>query len=346
MASIFRFALFRHLRAEPNQYILHYRNGKLVRRGAGIAYWFNPLAAAVAQVPVEDCETTFVLKERSVDFQEITVQCTLTYRFADPERAAARVNFTIGLQTGAWTEQPLERLANLWSQKAQQPARSYITNGTVVEALRSGADQIRTAIEAALRGDPEIAAMGLTLVSVLVSRIAPTADVEKALQTPTREAIQQKADEAVFSRRALAVEKERAIKENELATQIELERRQDQLIRQQGANRLLAIRQEAETEKTRVEAEVERQAIAAEAAARALEVRARGDAEYKRLVSAAEAEAEERRVALWREVPGKVSLGLALQGFASKIQNIQHLNLSPDLLGTSLQQFLRDEAGR
>jgi regulator of protease activity HflC (stomatin/prohibitin superfamily) len=317
-----------------------------VRRGAGIAYWFNPLSAAVAQVPVEDCETTFVLKERSQDFQEVTVQCTLTYRFADPERAAARVNFTIGLQTGAWAEQPLERLANLWSQKAQQPARSFITSGTVIDALRSGADQIRTAVESALRSDPEITAMGLTVVSVLVSRIAPTSEVEKALQTPTREAIQQKADEAVFSRRALAVEKERAIKENELATLIELERRQDQLIRQQGANRLLAIRQEAENEKTKVEAEAERQAITADAAAKAVAVRAGGEAEAKRLVAIAVGEAEARRVALWREVPGKVALGLALQGFAEKIQNIQHLNLSPDLLGSSLQQFLRDEAGR
>jgi regulator of protease activity HflC (stomatin/prohibitin superfamily) len=346
VASIVRFVAFRHLRAEPNQFILHYRNGKLVRRGAGISYWFNPLSAAVAQVPVEDCETTFVLKERSVDFQELTVQCTLTYRFADPERAAARVNFTVSLQNGAWTEQPLERLANLWSQKAQQPARGYITNATLVEALRSGADQIRSGVEAALRSDPEIAAMGLNLVSVLVSRIAPTAELEKALQTPTREALQQKADEAVFSRRALAVEKERAIKENELATQIELARRQEQLIRQQGSNQLLEIRQQAETEKARVEAEAERQQIAADAAALSTAKRARGEAEARRFVAQADAEAEERRVALWRETPAKVALGLALQGFAGKVQNIQHLNLSPDLLGSALQQFLRDEAGR
>jgi regulator of protease activity HflC (stomatin/prohibitin superfamily) len=345
VASIARFVAFRHLRAEPNQYILHYKNGKLVRRGAGISYWFNPLTAAVAQVPVEDCETTFLLKERSVDFQELSVQCTLTYRFADPERAAARVNFTISLQTGAWAEQPLERLANLWSQKAQQPARSFITNATLVEALRSGADQIRSAVETALRADPEVAAMGLNLVSVLVTRIAPTAELEKALQTPTREGLQQKADEAVFARRALAVEKERAIKENELATQIELARRQEQLIRQQGSNQLLEIRQQAETEKTRVEAEAERQQIAAEAAARSQATRAGGEAEARKLVAQADAEAEERRVALWREAPGKVALGLALQGFAAKLQTIQHLNLTPDLLGAALQQFLRDEAG-
>ena len=63
MASFGRFLFWRHLRAGPNQHVLHYRRGRLVRSGAGLAYWFNPLSAAVAQVPVEDCETTFLLRE-------------------------------------------------------------------------------------------------------------------------------------------------------------------------------------------------------------------------------------------------------------------------------------------
>src|SRR5688500_7355081 len=222
MAHISYIGPMGHLRAEPNQYILHYRKGRLVRRGPGLAYWFNSLSAAVAQVPVEDCETTVIFQERSADFQEVSVQCTLTYRFSDPERTAARVNFTISLTTGAWTEQPLQRLATIWAQRAQQPARAYLTGVTVVEAVRSGPDVIRASMLDALRNDAEVAAMGVTLVNVQVNRVMATPDLEKALQTPTREAIQQKADQATFERRALAVEKERAIKENELRTLIEL----------------------------------------------------------------------------------------------------------------------------
>ena len=118
MAHISRFLFYRHLRAEPNQYILHYRDGKLVRSGARLAYWFYPLSAAVAQVPVEDIQTTFVLRERSSDVQEVTVQTTLTYRIADAERAAQRANFSISLETGAWVEQPLQRLNNLWANRS------------------------------------------------------------------------------------------------------------------------------------------------------------------------------------------------------------------------------------
>jgi regulator of protease activity HflC (stomatin/prohibitin superfamily) len=344
MASISGLGPLRHLRAEPNQYILHYKNGRLARRGPGLAYWFNPLSAAVAQLPVEDCEATFLLQERSSDFQEVTVQCTLTYRVADPERAAARVNFAISMHSGHWAEQPLERLTSLWSQRALQPARSYVTSTPLADALRTGADAIRGRIIETLNADAEITAMGLTLVTVLVNRVSPSADLEKALQTPTREAIQQKADEASFQRRALAVEKERAIKENELATEIELAKRQEQLIAQQGANRLLEVRQAADAERNRTQAEAERRTIEAEGLARDARIAAGAKVDARRMMADARLAAEAQKLGIWRDAPRHVLMGLALQEFAGKVSGINHLNLSPDLLGQSLQQFLRDQA--
>src|SRR5215211_2279548 len=69
-----------------------------------------------------------------------------------------------------------------------------------------------------------------------VAGLAPSAEVEKALRQPTRAVIQQRADEATFERRALAVEKERAIAENELSNRIELTRREEQLVAQASVN--------------------------------------------------------------------------------------------------------------
>jgi regulator of protease activity HflC (stomatin/prohibitin superfamily) len=313
MPQIRKLFWFRHLRAEPNQFVLHWKNGRLRLRGPGLSYWFDSLSAAVAQLPVEDCETTFVLKERSLDFQEVTVQCTITYRIADPERAASRVNFSLNLETGAWCDAPLERLASVFCLRAQPSARSYLAAATVVEALRSGPDRIRQAVSDSLKSDPELEEMGLSLVSMQIDRVAPTSEVEKALQTPTREGIQEKADQAVFARRALAVEKERAIKENELSTEIELSRRTEELVRQRASNRRLEVESEAAAERTLAEAR---------------------------------AEGEARRVEVWSHAPNRVVMGLALQELARNIQQIQHLNLTPDLLGQALQQFVTDQAGK
>jgi regulator of protease activity HflC (stomatin/prohibitin superfamily) len=344
MTSIARFGFVRHLRAEPNEFILHYRGGKLTRRGASLAYWFMPLRAAIAMLPVQDVETTFVLSERTLDYQDIAVQCTLVYRVVEPEVAATRVNFALSLLTGAWIDQPLERLASFWSQRARRPARTYLASVPLVDAVGRGAEVIRAALEEVLRSDPAIEAMGLALVSVNVQRVSPAADVDKALQVPIRESIQQRADQAIFARRADAVENERAIKQNELSTEIELARQQEDLIRREGANRLLETQHQAEADRVRTEAELAREALIADAYARDQRTHAEADAQTRRLLGEADADGEARRVAVWQAAPTRVLLGLAAQEFAGKIGSINHLNLSPDLLASTLQVFLREQA--
>jgi hypothetical protein len=68
------------------------------------------------------------------------------------------------------------------------------------------------------------------VIGTRVVALRPEPDVEKALQTPARELLQQETDRATHERRALAVERERAIAENELQNQIELARREEQLV--------------------------------------------------------------------------------------------------------------------
>ena len=83
---------------------------------------------------------------------------------------------------------------------------------------------------------PRLTETGVGVVSARVVAIRPEPELERALQTPTREAVQQAADRATYDRRAQAVEQERAIAENELQNKIELARREQQLVEQHGAN--------------------------------------------------------------------------------------------------------------
>jgi hypothetical protein len=345
MATISSYPFVRHLRAEPNQHILHFQGGRVVAEGPGISYWFFPLSAAVAQLPVEDNETTFLLHERSADFQAVAVQCAVRYRCVNAQQLAARINFSISLRTGGWLEQPLERLSSLWAQKAQAPARRFIVAAKVTEIMGS-AELIRDAVDEALRSDAEIAAMGLAVVHVQVVAVSTTADVDRALQTPTRELIQQKADEAVFSRRALAVEKERAIKENELNTQIELAKKEEHLIQQNSANELARVRSAEEAERLKAVSAIERERIAAEGHARDVRVRSEGEAAARKLGYEVDLAAEAQRLAAYAELSPALVMGLAAQEAARKITSINHLNISPDLLGSAFSETLRKSAGQ
>ncbi|MEZ5991899.1 MAG: SPFH domain-containing protein [Planctomycetota bacterium] len=345
MAAITKLGLLRHLRAEPNQYILHYRAGKLARQGAGLAYWFMPMSASIALLPVEDAEATTLLHERTSDMQGVNAQLTVRYRVAKPELAARRVNFAISTETGGWTEKPLEKLAEFFNQRVQGPARAALAAMVLADAIKTGAEVVQRAVRASLHDDPELHDMGLAVVDVHVIHVSPSAEMEKALQTPARESLQQKADEAIFRRRADAVEKERAIKENELSTEIELERRNEELIQRRGANKLREVGQDAEAEKLATEAGIERSNLQADATARQIRQRAEADADARRAIGEAEAAAEAARAEAWKDLPSKVLLGLAAIEFAKKVDHINHLNLSPNLLSDLLGEFLESKVG-
>src|SRR3546814_8310395 len=93
------------------------------------------------------------------------------------------------------------------------------------------------------------------IVAVRLNNLAPSSELERALQTPTFEALQQKADEAMFERRALAVDKERAIAENELGNKTELARREKQLIAEEAENARNRATGLAEAQQVEAEAE-------------------------------------------------------------------------------------------
>src|SRR6185436_5594993 len=84
-------------------------------------------------------------------------------------------------------------------------------------------DRIADGIMAGLRSRAEIVALGLDILGVSIRGIKPTPDTAKALEAEAREAILKNADEAIFARRNFAVEKERAIRESELDTEIAVE---------------------------------------------------------------------------------------------------------------------------
>jgi regulator of protease activity HflC (stomatin/prohibitin superfamily) len=335
MAEIRTLGPARHLRADAASHILHYRGENLRRGGRGLAFWFAPWSASVAEVPVDDREIVLAFHGRSADFQDVVVQGALTYRVVDAARTAARVDFTIDLRKGTWLRQPIEKIALILSQLAQQHAQGYLQASPLRECLGQGHDRIRRAIEEALAPSDLLADMGLQLIAVRISSLKPSNDLERALEATTRERIQQEADEATFRRRALAVEKERAIQENELQNQIELAKREEQLIEQRGQN---ARRESSErAEATRIDVE-----------SQALSVRVQGEAEAGSIkaVEGVRLDLDRERYGIYRTMPAPVMAALALQQLAGKLQKIEHLSLTPDLLGTMLAGVVGAHAAR
>ncbi|WOP19136.1 SPFH domain-containing protein [Raineyella sp. LH-20] len=325
MADIARYPFVRHLRGSSTAHVEQIRDGRPVRAGVGASFWFRPLSAVLNEVPVDDRELPLLFHARTSDFQDVTVQATMTYRVTDPATAAGRIDFSIDPETGRWRGTPLDQVAGLLTESAQQYAIDLLATADLTAAMAGGVGPIRTVITEGLRGDGRLAETGITVVGVRVVAVRPAPEVEKALRTPTREQVQQEADKATFERRAVAVERERAIGENELQTQIELARREEQLVSQRGAN----SRREAEENAAAG-------AIAADAEARRTITLAEARAESTRLAGVAAGDAEAAKVAAYRDAPETILLALAVKDLAANLPTIETLVLSPDLISQAL----------
>lgn len=357
MAEIRRFPAVRHFRAEPSSFVLRYRRGRLAQSGQGLSFWFMPMSAGIAEVPVEDREVSFLFHGRSADFQDVAVQGVITFRVTDPAMLAQRVDFSIDILRGAFLHQPIDRITLILTQLAQQLAQEYITRTAVRDVLAEGYEAIRQRVATGLTADVSITELGLAVTSVRVSSVKPVPDLEKAIEAPTREAIQQQADEAAFGRRALAVEKERAIQENELVNRIELARREEQLIDQEGRNNRRKAEEAAVAEGVAAEAAAARDEIMANASASRVKIQAEAESHQVRLAGAAQAEslalvekahAEglNAQMAAYRDVRPAIVFGLALQELGKKLQSIENFSLSPEVLTPLLARLLRAESVR
>ncbi len=325
MADIQRYPWVRHLRGAPTVHVRHQRRGRVVREGTGLAFWFRPLSAVLSEIPVDDRELPLLFHARTSDFQDVTVQASVTYRIVDPALAASRLDFSIDPETGRWRSTPLEQLAGLLTELAQQPALEQLAATTLPAALAAGVGVIRDRIGNSLAEDARLRDLGIAVLGIRVVALRPEPDVEKALQTPTRESVQQEADRATYERRALAVERERAIAENELQNQIELAVREEQLVAQRGQNQRRQAEESAAAER-----------IAADAKAGRQRVLAAGQADATRVVGEAEAATEAAKLAAYREIDPQILLGLAARELAGDLPSIGTLNLTPDVISTAL----------
>ena len=325
MATIKRYPLVRHLRAAPTSHVLHLSSGRVRHDGPGLAFWFRPLSAVISEIPVDDRELPLVARARTADFQDVTVQVTVSFQFAAPALVARRLDFAIDPDSGAWTGSPLEQVAQLLGELTAGQVMDAMATMTLREAVVSGGGGLRQVITAGLQADERLAQTGIAVLGARVRSVRAEADMEKFLQTPAREQAQTEADKSTFERRALAVERERAIAENELANRIELAVREQELVTQEGTNARTRAEEAAAAALIEANGAAERQGLLAEA-----------NAHSARVVGAAEAAAEAARVGAYAGVDQHVLAMVAVRELAGNLPNVANLTITPDLLTGAL----------
>ena len=195
----------RFIKAQPNQWVLHYRNGKLVREGMGLAFFYFAPTSSLVLVPMASVDVPFIFgSDRR--FQEITIQGQLTYRVADPKRVSQLLNFALHPQGRSYVSDDPEKLPQRLINQVQVLMRSALKVLPLRQAL-GAADELVADVHARLRAAPALDALGVEVSFSTGHRPHQTACPGGR---GTR-AVLREADEALRRRNA-SVEQERAIK--------------------------------------------------------------------------------------------------------------------------------------
>lgn len=243
--------VFAYFKAEPTEYILAYANGKIFCQGAGKAFWYWRPRTSIVMVPISTVDAPFVFNEMTGNFQAVTLQGQVTYRITAPETLSHLLNFTINPRTRSYRSDDPEKLAQRIVNIVQMQTRKEMQQLSLEEALHYSEPLARSVL-AALHQEQALIEMGVECVSLFYTAIKATPEMTKALEAEVRETLQKRADQAIYSRRADAVEQERKIKQNELATSILLEQRRRELVDLQGENARKVAEFEAEAIRVRL----------------------------------------------------------------------------------------------
>ncbi len=313
-----------YIKVDPSTFVLHYSNGRVVRKGVGLSFFYFAPRASIVAVPVGSVDVPFIFNEMTADFQAITLQGQLTYRIVDPQRMAGLLNFALAADRKSYVSDDPEKLPQRIVNLMQVATRAQIQHMPLQTALGSSDAIVENALASA-HGSEALAALGVELLAFSILGIRPTPEMAKALEAEAREELQKKADEAIYARRNAAVEQERKIKENELNTEIAVEEKKRQ-IRETQMNADIAIEQQRQS---LVSVRAENARAEADAQAYALEVT------FKPLATL---DAKTLLALAARSTDPRLMLAMGFKELAENAAKIGQLNISPDWLDSLLQK--------
>jgi hypothetical protein len=222
-------------KAQPTEYVIEYVDGRVVREGHGLAFYYTEHKTHIVAVPTTRKDVEFIFTEVTADFQAVTFQGQFSYQVADPRRVAALLNYTVDPERHTYVSDDPERLSQRVGTVIQMAARTEIQRRPLAEALQLG-EAVAAALLRRIREGDQLADLGVELHNVYILAIKPTPEVAKALEAEHRESLLRRADEAIYARRAAAVDEEHKIRETELNSQVALEEQRLRLIDWQGSN--------------------------------------------------------------------------------------------------------------
>jgi regulator of protease activity HflC (stomatin/prohibitin superfamily) len=224
-----------YFKAQPTEFVRKVAGGRVKREGQALSFYYLKRRTSIVIVPVSSADAAFVFNEQTGNYQAVAIQGQLTYRIVEPRRTMDMLNYVIDPKRRMHVSQDPERLEQRIVVAVQMETRRQVEDKSLEEVLGNAAS-ISAEVQEVVRSRALLAPLGVELLSLNFTSVSPNPEVGKALEAEYRETLLRRADEAIYTRRAAAVEEEAKIKSNELEGEISLARERERLIDLEAAN--------------------------------------------------------------------------------------------------------------
>jgi len=321
---------------QPTSYLLQYKKGRIVREGAGLSFFYYAPTTSLVVVPIASTDAPFIFNEVTSDFQEISIQGQANYRITDPKRVSQLLNFTLDASARGYVSDDPQKLSARVINVIKVLTRKELQTLALRDALRASDGLVRE-VTKGLAASTEISSLGLEVLGLSILAIKPNPETGRALEAEAREQLLREADEAIYARRNSAVEQERAIRENELNTEIAVENKKRQIREaQMDAERAVQEKQhqlrDAEMEANIALEEKNKQlvALSTENTKAEADAKAYGVSATMKALEGVDSKVLQALASVGMQPDQLVAI--AFQGLAERADKIGQLNISPDLL--------------
>lgn len=283
-----------YIKFSPNDYVIRYTNGKIVKEGRGLSFFFLERNTSVVAIPISTSDTDFIFEEITKDFQQIIVQGQITYKISDYKKISNALDFTVNLKNKTHLNKPIEKLSKRIINIAEVLIKNSVGTTLLTDAIQSSQD-IAGIVFDGLKNNNELTELGITITGFSILKIAANAETARALEAKTREEILKQADDALYERRNASIEQERKVKENQLNTELSIEQKNKVIKESQIATRRMSLEKENELAKMKIESDNELSKMKVESDNRISRMKVESDNELKNIQIENEVKLEEKR---------------------------------------------------
>ncbi len=323
------FYISRYRKYKTNEYVIHFRRGKIKRAGTGGTVVLWPIFDEVVVIPTTVQQTLLEAREKvvSYEYQDVALTAFVYWRVTNPEVSFSKVS---------WNPNRTDYVEKAIKNATEAIIRTTCANMPIEQIIRNRAEIIKNVTTELhhLAGDWGVTIESIEIrdVEVLDDRLKDNLEAVKKIQEAQNAQLRQAEMEEMVQLRNLEVRKKTGESDQQVKLSIEAKAKQREIQIAQLEQERAIIAAETERKQKQINAEAEKfLRVTQEVGVEAARIRQQAEARKDQLLAEAEGEAAKIRQTQVAVAEGILEQAKALSQADEKYIQLRTIDMLPEV---------------